>query len=226
MSFGLIGILGMLACVHLSTHGDLAPAQSSRTKFSVVALVVTIGLFLWAVLFRTRTHVTLWHHEQPDIDYEAGRPWLDTYHDRHRDNLIFNTSFVALFAIGLATPCSYAMMSASEDPNPGSHMSGDLLNVILLPMLANTPVFLLGMQQAARGHVDAAFELNHAVGIELAYIMASIVLLKSVIFSIQVPFESTPADLVFLGVASITSHRSFSGYCLATYLDGALCLGL
>lgn len=225
MSFGLTGILGMLACVHLSAHESSTFTQSSKTILSVAALVVTAGLFLWAFMFRTRTHVNLWHHELPVSHNEAELPWPDGPDNSHDDSSS-TTGFVALIAIGLAIPCYYTMISASKDPNSGSHMSGDILTVIILPMLANTPVFLLGMQQAAQKHLDAAFELNHAVGIEFAYIMASLILLKSIVLNVQVPFESTPADLLFLGVASIVSHRSFSSFCLPTYMDGALCLGL
>lgn len=226
MSFGLIGILGILACVHMSTHGDSASSRGSKTILSVAVLVVTTWLFAWAVLFRTRTHANLWHDEQPEADDEAGLPWPDAHHGGCHDDIFSNNGLVTLFAIGLAMPCCYTMMSASTDSNSALHMSENILSVIILPMLANTPVFLLGMQQAARKHLDAAFELNHAVGIEFAYIMASVILLKSLTFNEQVPFESTPADLVFLGVASITSHRSFSSFCLPTYMDGALCLGL
>lgn len=225
MSFGLTGILGMLACVHVSAHEGSTFSQRSKTVLSVAALVVTAGLFLWAFMFRTRTHVNLWHHELPVCHHEAELPWTDPSGSSHDDSSS-TTGFVTLIAIGLAIPCYYTMISGSNDSNSGSHMSGDILSVIILPMLANTPVFLLGMQQAAQKHLDAAFELSHAVGIEFAYIMASLILLKSIAFNAQVPFESTSADLLFLGVASITSHRSFSSFCLPTYMDGALCLGL
>lgn len=225
MSFGLTGILGMLACVHLSAHESSTLTESSKTMLSVAALVVTAGLFLWAFMFRTRTHVNLWHHELPVSHDEAELPWPGGPDNSHDDSSS-TTGFVTLVAIALAIPCYYTMISASKDPNSGSHMSGDILTVIIFPMLANTPVFLLGMQQAAQKHLDAAFELNHAVGIEFAYIMASLILLKSIVLNVQVPFESTPADLLFLGVASVVSHRSFSSFCLPTYMDGALCLGL
>lgn len=225
MSFGLTGILGILVCVHLSTHGDSTLSQRSKMAVSVAALVVMSGLFWWTIVFRTHTHVNLWHHEQSGTEYEADTPWPDAHYDSHSDTLFSNNGFV-IFAIMLAIPCGYAMISASEDPHPGSYMSEEILSVLILPILANTPVFLFGMRQAARKHLDAAFELNHAVGIEFAYIMASIILLKSITLNVHVPFESTPADLVFLGVASITSHRSFSGHCQPTYMDGALCLGL
>lgn len=226
MSFGLTGILGMLAWVHLSPLGDSTFSQTSKTILSIAALVVIIGLFLWTVAFRTRTHVNLWHHEHPEAEYEARRPWPKGLYCSRSDTLSLDNGFTAIFATILAIPCSYAMISASRDPHPGSYMSEDILSVILLPMLANTPVFLLGMRQAARKHLDAPFELNHAVGVEFAYIMAAIILIKSITFNVQVPFESSPADLVFLGVASITSHRSFSSHCRPTYMDGALCLGL
>lgn len=225
MSFGLTGILGMLAWVHLSPHGDTTFSQTSKAILSITALVVITGLFLWTVTFRTRTHVNLWHLEQPEAEYEAGRPWPNAFYGS-RSNTLLNNGSIATFATMVAVPCSYAMISASKDPHPGSYMSEDILSVILLPMLANTPVFLLGMRQAARKHLDAPFELNHAVGVEFAYIMAAIILVKSITFNVQVPFESNPADLVFLGVASITSHRSFSSHCQPTYMDGALCLGL
>ncbi|KAG6367404.1 hypothetical protein INS49_001593 [Diaporthe citri] len=226
MSFGLTGILGMLAWVHLSRHRDSNFSQTSKTIFSITALVVITGLFLWTVTFRTRTHVNLWHHEQPEAEYEAERPWPNEFYGSYSDTLLLDNGSIAIFATMLAIPCSYAVISASKDPHPGSYMSEDLLSVILLPMLANTPVFLLGMRQAARKHLDEPFELNHAVGVEFAYIMTAIILIKSITFNVQVPFESNPADLVFLGVASITSHRSFSSHCQPTYMDGALCLGL
>lgn len=225
MSFGLTGILGMLAWVHLSPHGDSTFSKTSKTIFSITALVVISGLFSWTVAFRTRTHVNLWHHEQPEAEYEVGRPWPNAFFGSRSDTLL-DDGFIAIFATTLAIPCSYAMIFASKDPHPDSYMSEDILSDILLPMLANTPVFLLGMRQAARKHLDAPFELNHAVGVEFAYIMAAIILIKSITFNVQVPFESSPADLVFLGVASITSHRSFSSHCQPTYMDGALCLGL
>lgn len=71
-----------------------------------------------------------------------------------------------------------------------SHISGDILDVIVFPILTNThPAFLLGMQTGAEIYFDVGIQLNYAVGVEIAYVIASLSMLIGIILRVGVPFS-------------------------------------
>lgn len=225
MSFGLTGILGTLV---LSTHGTSASPNSNKTLPSAVALMVMCLLLGLSMGFRVSTHTQHWSHdEQEDEQYWGHYESEDDVEEMEPGSqfLPLNIPFITAFATGLAIPCSYAMLRAFKDSYANTAISEHVLSVIILPLLANTPAFHLGLQAARRSQFDVGIHLNYVVGVEVPYVMASFLILMSLIHMTEVPFESAPAELVLLGMASITSHRVMTSSFL-TYFHGALCLGL
>lgn len=135
---------------------------------------------------------------------------------------------LSILAIGSVIICIYALISRTLHSGVLETNFEYFLSIIVLPMLANTPVFLLGMLAAPDGKNDLALELelNCAVGIETGYLMIPLLILMGLVSGRRVPFDFPLTELLFLGIASLTANRAIVSFGQIYYLHGALLLCL
>jgi calcium/proton exchanger cax len=192
----------------------------------IVALGILFMLYLLLLRWRIGTHRSLWNLEVPGP--RVDEPWEETAPCDYPVHISSprTIGLLSILAIGLAAPCIYALISGIQESGLRENTPEYFLSIVLLPILANTPVFFLGMQAASDGNYNLAMELNCAAGIEITYIMIPLLITMGLVSGRQVPLDFPLTELLFLCIASLITNRAIVAHGRMDYFQGALLLCL